>query len=143
MQKHPSIPRNRNIADIFFKAGYIEAWGRGIDKIKQGFRDAGKPNPLFEELGGGFMITLFKGTLDNVSDKVVEKVAEKVAEKLTVNQLSILKLISDNQHITATELANNIGISHRKTQENIGKLKEMGLIRRIGPAKGGHWEVVE
>lgn len=41
MQKHPSIPRNRLIADIFFKAGYIEAWGRGIDKIKQGFQEAG------------------------------------------------------------------------------------------------------
>jgi ATP-dependent DNA helicase RecG len=38
--KHPSIPRNRLIADIFFKAGYIEAWGRGIDKIRHGFTNA-------------------------------------------------------------------------------------------------------
>ena len=29
-KKHPSRPKNKNIAEIFFKAGYIEAWGRGI-----------------------------------------------------------------------------------------------------------------
>lgn len=31
--KHPSRPRNKNIAEVFFKAGFIEAWGRGISKI--------------------------------------------------------------------------------------------------------------
>ncbi len=46
--KHPSIPRNKIIADVFFKAGYIEAWGRGINKILAGFLDAGLPMPLFE-----------------------------------------------------------------------------------------------
>jgi ATP-dependent DNA helicase RecG len=45
--KHPSIPRNKIIADIFFKAGYIEAWGRGINKIISGFEEASLPQPLF------------------------------------------------------------------------------------------------
>jgi ATP-dependent DNA helicase RecG len=79
--------------------------------------------------------TYYKGALNNVSDKVVEK--------LSANQLSILNLISNNQHITATEMAKAIGISHRKIQENIANLKEMGLLKRIGPAKGGHWVINE
>ena len=135
MQKHPSIPRNRHIADIFFKAGYIEAWGRGIEKIKHGFQKAGKQEPLFEELGRGFMITLFKDSH--------EKVVEKVVENISGNQMLIIELLDKNKNITANEIALQIGISHRKVQENMAKLKEIGIIKRIGPAKGGHWQVVK
>ena len=35
-----------------------------------------------------------------------------------------------------------MGISHRKVQENIQKLKEMNKLKRVGPDKGGHWEIV-
>lgn len=135
LQKHPSIPRNRLIADIFFKAGYIEAWGRGVEKISDGFQKAGKPEPLFEELGGGVMITLFKGSH--------EKVGEKVGEHLTKNQNLILNFIQLNQNISANELSMQVGISKRKIEENIHKLKDIGLLKRIGPAKGGHWQVVK
>ena len=155
MQKHPSIPRNRHIADIFFKAGYIEAWGRGIDKIKQGFRDAGKPNPLFEELGGGFMITLYKGVsgkevkipevnvTENTNSKVPDKVPDKVPNNLTENQQKILKLVAQNKTVSMSEIAENIGISKRKVLDNINKLKNRGLLERIGPPKGGHWKIIE
>jgi len=51
--------------------------------------------------------------------------------------------MSENQNITAADLEKEIGISHRKIQENIAKLKEKGVLKRIGPAKGGHWEVVK
>lgn len=101
----------------------------GIQKIIQGFVEAGHPEPLFKELGGGIQVTLFK------------KVTAEVVEKLTANQKTIVELINANQHITARELALEVGISHRKIQENIAKLKEVRILKRIGPAKGGHWKV--
>ena len=147
MQKHPSIPRNRYIADIFFKAGYIEAWGRGIDKITQGFLSAKKPQPLFEELGNGFMVTLHKTSpdlaTDKVPDKVPDKVLDRVPDNLTKNQQKIITLLKQNKTVSMAEMAENIGISKRKVLDNTNKLKKMGLIRRIGPAKGGHWEVIK
>jgi len=39
-------------------------------------------------------------------------------------------------------LSDLVGISQRKIKENIQKLKEKGILQRIGSAKGGHWEVV-
>jgi ATP-dependent DNA helicase RecG len=36
-----------------------------------------------------------------------------------------------------------VGISQRKIKENIAKLKERGYLKRIGPAKGGHWEIIQ
>ena len=72
--------------------------------------------------------------------KVAGKVAGKVVEKVTENQQMIMTLIKKNPYVSARELAQIIGISHRKTQENIAKLKEYGFIERVGPAKGGYWK---
>lgn len=63
-------------------------------------------------------------------------------QKVTENQRQILETIMKNPHITALELAGIFGISERKTKENIKKLKGKALLRRIGPDKGGHWEVI-
>ena len=74
--------------------------------------------------------------------KVGEKVGEKVGGKLTENQQKIIKLISKKPYISAREISEIIKISLRKTEKNIAKLKQKGLLKRIGPAKGGYWEIV-
>ena len=68
---------------------------------------------------------------------------EKVGEKLTRNQQSIIQEIIHNPYVSARELSEIVGISSRKIEENIRKLKAQGVLRRIGPAKGGHWEVIK
>jgi ATP-dependent DNA helicase RecG len=72
-----------------------------------------------------------------------EKVGEKVGEALTNNQRQILTLLRDNPRMAAREVAQRISISSRKVEENIAKLKTLKLLRRIGPAKGGYWQVTE
>ncbi len=49
--------------------------------------------------------------------------------------------ISKNNRISTRELANIVGISQRKIKENIVKLKSLGILERIGPAKGGYWKI--
>ena len=66
------------------------------------------------------------------------KVGNKVGEKISNNQQAILKLMHSNLYISAKKLSGKIGISSRKIEENIKKLKEPGLIKRIGASKGGH-----
>lgn len=70
-----------------------------------------------------------------------KEVAEKVAERLTQNQQKILRFVRENNYITIIELARSINLSRKSVQENIVKLKEKKLLRRIGPDKGGHWEI--
>ena len=60
MEKHPSRPYNKTIAELFFKAGFIEAWGRGISKIINGFKARSLPIPLFELKMGGIVVNIFK-----------------------------------------------------------------------------------
>ncbi len=59
------------------------------------------------------------------------------------NEIKIVELMKDNKYITAKELSEYIKISTTAIDKNISKLKKKGVLRRIGPAKGGYWEVVE
>jgi ATP-dependent DNA helicase RecG len=54
--KHPSRARNKNVAEVFFKAGYIESWGRGIEKMIDALKGDGLPEPIFEENSGVFKL---------------------------------------------------------------------------------------
>ena len=55
----------------------------------------------------------------------------------------ILELISVSPSITISEIADRLGMTTRGVDKNIKRLKEQGVIRRVGPDKGGHWEVIE
>jgi ATP-dependent DNA helicase RecG len=137
--KHPSIPYNPLLASTFFRAGYIEAWGRGIEKIKNECRLAKATEPEIKYDFGGVMVT-FTGEVpvsDDVSNtgNTSEKTGEKTGEK-------IIKLININPEITAAELSTLIGISIKGIEWHLTKMKNDHLIRRIGPDKGGYWEII-
>ncbi len=68
---------------------------------------------------------------DDSSGKSSEKSSEK-----------ILGLLKGAPELPAREIAGALGITQRAVEKQIAKLREEGRIRRIGPAKGGHWEVV-
>jgi ATP-dependent DNA helicase RecG len=55
---HPSMPRNVLIAEVCFKGGYIDSWGRGIMKITNACKEAGLPKPEITELSGGILVTV-------------------------------------------------------------------------------------
>ncbi len=60
--KHPSVPRNKQIAEIFYYAGIIEAWGGGTKMILDECASAGLPEPVFEQIQG-FRIAFRKATV--------------------------------------------------------------------------------
>jgi len=146
-QAHSSHPRNEFLADVFFKAGFIEAWGRGTLKIVDKCREINLPEPEFSEMTGGFLITFFKAkntgkAPEKDGRKVTVRVTGKVTERVTENQKIILSEMRKNPHVTAGKLSEAVGISERKIKENIKKLKIKKVLERIGPPKGGHWRVI-
>jgi len=53
----------------------------------------------------------------------------------------ILALLKTEPGLSVREIAPKIGITPRAVEKQIAKLRQAGRLRRIGPAKGGHWEV--
>jgi ATP-dependent DNA helicase RecG len=62
LSQHPSHPANPLLADAFFRAGYIEAWGRGIEKMLRACREYGVPEPHLEADASGVQVTFHTGT---------------------------------------------------------------------------------
>jgi len=85
----------------------------------------------------------YKITFPVVAEKVPKKLGIKLGIKLGENEIKILELMRDNKYITTKELSEHIKISTTAVDNNISKLKKKGLLRRIGPAKGGYWEVIK
>jgi ATP-dependent DNA helicase RecG len=65
--KHSSRPYNPDIANAFFRSGYVEAWGRGIEKITEQCVAAGLPEPVFKPEGSDFWV-VFRKNIYNKED---------------------------------------------------------------------------
>lgn len=88
---HASEPRNVLLADVCFKGGFIDSWGRGTLKIYDACRDAELPEPEIKEFQGGFLVTLFK---DNLTKEQLIKIG------LNERQLKAVVFIQDKGKIT-------------------------------------------
>ena len=148
MQKHRSLPHNPNIANTFFRAGFIESWGRGIEKICTICKNYGIAEPVYTVHPGDIMLMFSanqSATQKNIENNVVENVVENkenvVENKENVVE-NILKSILKVPSISTKELATMYSLSARQVQRIMTKMKDQGLIRRVGPDKGGHWEVI-
>ncbi|MBQ4300513.1 MAG: hypothetical protein II765_03140 [Lachnospiraceae bacterium] len=60
MQPHDSIPYNPDIANVFYRAGYIETWGQGIQKICDECTALGAELPKYEIIGTGLRVYIFR-----------------------------------------------------------------------------------
>lgn len=70
------------------------------------------------------------------------RVGEKLGDKLGDNQRKIIDMMRNKRNITIPELSEELNISTTAIENNLAKLKEVGFIRRIGPDRGGYWEVI-
>ena len=130
---HRSRPYNPDIANAFFRAGEIETWGRGIERIINGCKDAGCPEPTFE-CRSGEIWTMFHYREVESTQKSVQKSRQKSVQK-------IISLMKADPHITTQTIADQLGINRSGVARHIKRLQEQGVIRRVGPDKGGHWEI--
>ena len=153
--KHNSRPYNPNIANTFFRAGEIEAWGRGIERIISACKNAGVPKPNIQYTSGE-LLTIFHfskeyqnaiaSPQDGIAENIVENkedIVENIIEKLPETQSHIVRIMINNPSVTTKEIAETIAIAQRNIQNHIRKLKDAGVIRRVGPDKGGHWEIIK
>lgn len=82
-----------------------------------------------------------KNLLDNREMQIKSRVESK--EKIEKSKEKIMRFISENPQITTNQLAELIHLSIAGVEKNLRQLKEQNLIRRVGPDKGGHWEVIK
>ena len=141
-QKHRSLPHNPDVAYTFFRAGFVESWGRGVEKICRLCKEHGIPEPEYTVHPNDIMM-LFRaknpGMHGRDQENVQENDQENVQEKSRASV--IIDFIRADSSISLRELSKKLGVSSKTVQREIEKLKAKNAIRRVGGDKGGHWEI--
>lgn len=141
MRSHKSKPFNPDIANTFFRAGYVEIWGRGLEKVCESCREAGLEPPVLELLGEDITVTLQSSQKRAKGETFrKKKVAHEVGDMGLSNlEQFIIGQIKANPETTLTAIAAEAKVSKRNVQYTMNKLADAGLVRRIGSPRNGRW----
>lgn len=127
--KHPSMPYNPDIANTFFRSGYIEAWGRGFSKMTSQFLAAGLPEPLYYYETSGFWVVFRK---DIYNAEYLQNIG------LNARQTKAILFTKDKGKITNSDYKTLNDISKatatRDLTELVGKFK---ILKRSGEIGAG------
>ena len=146
--------RNRRIGEFLKELEMTEGRGTGIPKMLKALKNNESPMPVFRtdkyrtyltiefsihpaflekgaEGGAGQVIEVGKESAQGGAQKSTQKSAQK-----------ILDLIQQNSLITRAEIAQVLGLSDGGVKKQLKQLQSKGVLRRVGPDKGGSWEIV-
>lgn len=120
-----SVLRNRNLANVFYRLGFVEIFGTGITRIKQIYSEAsGKPS--FEVSENAIQIVL----------PIYEENAN-----LTEDEKVVYKLLSKNMLKSMSEIAPYISFGKSKTTKLLKDMEQKGVITIEGKGKGTKYRI--
>ena len=124
-KQHSSRPRNPIIADVCFKGGYIDMWGRGTLKIIQSCKEAELPEPEIKEQDGGMMVVLFK-----------DRFAEEQLQRMGLNERQIKAVlhVKEKGSITNSIYQKTNGVGKTTATEELQNLVGKNVLIQAGSA---------
>jgi ATP-dependent DNA helicase RecG len=141
-RKHASHPFNPDLANVFFRAGEIEAWGRGIERMYAACRAAGFPEPVITSDESGLWISFaFSSSYRNLIEGVgtrADRVAPEVAPEVTPEVTPEVRLLrAMTATLTRRALQDALGLSDDEhfRQTYLLPALESGLIEMTIPDK--------
>ena len=137
-----SLSRNNLLFGLMQRLDLVEKVGSGILRMQNSMKEYGFSGPEFDINDNWFTI-IFKRPKMQYFEESSELIRSKFGDGSEKSSEKIIYLIERNQSISARELAEIICISRRAVEKHIANLKKNGKLKRIGPAKGGYWEIVE
>lgn len=136
LQRHQSRPYNPKIAKAFFRAGYIESWGRGIQKIFEVCKEYGTLQPEYVVHSEDIMIKL---SAISISNEQILKLDSKAGN--TALKMKLVEYLQNQPTATQKELQEALNETRTHIQKIMKELADEGKIERKGGKRFGYWEV--
>ena len=155
--------RNRRLGEYLKELDLTEGRSTGIPTIQNVLENNGSPRatvvtddertffritiPCHEAAGNiiadiahkdGSLKASKRGSLKTALQSAPETALQSAPE----TALQIINEIRNNPNVTLSEIAEKIGISRRWIATNMKHLQDTGVVKRVGPNKGGHWEII-
>lgn len=131
LKKHASKPYNPDIANTLFRSGYIESWGRGIEKMMNYCLESGIPVPNYSFEGSDFLVEFRK---DIYHEEYLIDLG------LNERQIEALLFFKSSRVITNSEYQTKFEISERTARYDLANLVERKLLLKSGDKKSTKYE---
>ena len=145
MEKHSSRPGNPTIAQVFYFAGFIESWGRGIEKICEACTVDGIPLPEYTIHPSDVMVK-FSTPAERVvlgPGETIKTIPERLGKQVTVEEAAVLAALMEDPGYSYNAIAKKLSVGRTTVSTRIKALKDKGLIERIGSDKDGYWKITD
>ena len=153
-------PRNKTIAAVMFRAGFIETWGRGYTKVRESFEAEDYPMPKVTEIDGGVSVWIKRYSLEELvarnkkryGDKApstgitdIQDVGDNVGDvsviKLTERQRNICLMIRENPYVTVKEMSVTMSVTKRTIERDLAAMPT--IVKHEGKDNAGKWVLLK
>ncbi len=131
---HPSVKRNKKLAEAFYTMKYIEGWGQGIAKVLSACKENGNPEPEFICTSNYLLVTLRP-------KKELPLKTDNVDYVLDENDLAIIDIITAEPYVTVSEISLMLNLSIKIVRNHIDRLRKNNIVSREGSKRTGKWVV--
>lgn len=158
--------RNVCIAEMFSRMGIIEQWGTGLQRMIRGCREYGVREPEFVDMGDAFRVIFYRSKIEtdientkrfvetgtkmentSIESRITgtetgtEMMEDELFFTLSDTEKKVVKLILKNPEITQDKIAEIMGMSKSGIRYVMNKLKNRGILVRMGATKKGKWSI--
>lgn len=129
---HPSIPRNKLIAETLQNLKYVQRTGQGVDIIFKDMVSMGKPYPKYRSFNDAVSLTIFSA-IDNIEFvRFITEIQDKSNKIMPLAEMMILRTLLDNRKEQLSELSEKVQKSLDETKKLCNELVNSGLIEIVG-----------
>lgn len=138
--------RNTRIVRVLYELGYVEEQGIGIDNLLRDMREAGLPEPRFEENAASFVLTLYGYDPERFARKQekLSSLGNWRTYGLNHRQQRILEQLAQRGQITRVECESLFPeVTDRAIRKDLAELVARGLVRKIGETRGAYYVLAD
>lgn len=129
---HPSVPRNKLIAETLQHLKYVQRTGQGVDIIFREMLSSGKPFPKYRSYNDAVSLTIYSAVDDVDFVKFIANEENELGRTFSLSELMVLRYLKDNSKITVPETERLIQGDRDQAQNACNNLKRYGLIELSG-----------
>ena len=136
-ERHRSVQLNPNIARCFFYAGFVETWGRGIQRICESCQENGNPMPEYKVLPSEITLKL------SAAQANPEGKRPSAVYDLSGDPEEVICFLKENPGATYEDIAKELGVSRSTAYRQLDYLRNTGRLIRNPHSSKRKWTVVE
>ncbi len=149
-ETHRSIPYNPTIANAFYRAGYIESWGRSIQKVLESCKELGSPAPEYSVSGDGLTVKFtalasavipagqsggingVNGGINGVDGGINGVNGGDILANLTETERIVCLQVQQDGSLAAAPMSMKLGLARRTVERILTRLREKEIIMLSG-----------